>query len=171
LHGKGGSRLSAASKPDEFYSIKSRLESESGISFTEFTYHLLQAYDFWHLRQRYNCSIQLGGSDQYGNIMAGIEMVQKEAARSAEKRPKGTSSAFGVTLPLLTAASGAKFGKSANNAVWLDPSMTAPLDLYQVGSFHSRGTPSYVTHSSSSTSAMKTCRNISRSSPSCHWTS
>lgn len=121
-------------------SIKTRLNSPSGISFTEFAYNLLQAYDFQHLHQHYNCSIQLGGSDQYGNIMAGIEMMHREgllsgpAAQTQEPESQAESThAFGLTFPLLTTSSGAKFGKSAGNAVWLDPHKTSPFELYQVG--------------------------------------
>lgn len=109
-------------------SVKSRLSSSSGISFTEFSYNLLQAYDFHTLRQKYNCSIQLGGSDQLGNIMAGIEMINKENALDSEDK----ASAYGLTLPLLTTSSGQKFGKSAGNAVWLAEDLTSPYELYQV---------------------------------------
>lgn len=108
-------------------SIKTRLNSESGISFTEFTYNLLQAYDFLHLHQSYDCTIQLGGSDQYGNIMAGIEMMQREGLLQQESKQ-----AYGITLPLLTTSAGAKFGKSAGNAIWMDPARTSPFELYQV---------------------------------------
>jgi tyrosyl-tRNA synthetase len=111
-------------------SIKTRLQSASGISFTEFTYNLLQAYDFLHLFEHRGCTIQLGGSDQYGNIMAGIEMIQREAVHQSSGKEK--AEAYGVTLPLLTTASGAKFGKSAGNAIWLEGAMTTPFDLYQV---------------------------------------
>lgn len=110
--------------------MKTRLESSSGISFTEFTYNLLQAYDFKHLHQAENCTVQLGGSDQYGNIMAGIDMIQKEASLAK----KFETTAYGLTMPLLTTASGAKFGKSAGNAIWLDSALTSPVELYQVSS-------------------------------------
>ncbi|KAA1097790.1 tyrosyl-tRNA synthetase [Puccinia graminis f. sp. tritici] len=125
-------------------SVKQRLESGSGISFTEFTYQLLQAYDFAQLRSRYRCTIQLGGSDQYGNIMSGIELMSKlqsspasdpvTQTRSPESDPETTSNrnvAFGLTIPLLTTREGEKFGKSAGNAVWLDPKLTSPVEFYQ----------------------------------------
>lgn len=118
-------------------SVKSRLESSSGISFTEFSYQLLQAYDFHTLHQRHGCTIQLGGSDQLGNIMSGIEMIRKidaPATSSVDGEPEpDVHPAYGLTMPLLTTASGEKFGKSAGNAVWLDPSMTSPFEFYQVG--------------------------------------
>ena len=103
-------------------SVRSRLEDrDQGISYTEFSYMLLQANDFLHLFDRHQCTIQGGGSDQWGNITAGIELIRK--ARAGE--------AFGVTFPLLTTSSGEKFGKSAGNAVWLDPAKTSPYQFYQ----------------------------------------
>ncbi|KAE8251225.1 hypothetical protein A4X13_0g4095 [Tilletia indica] len=100
-----------------------------GLSFTEFSYQLLQAYDFSLLHSSpWNCTVQLGGSDQLGNIMAGIELIRRK--HSPEKEAEA-SPAYGLTVPLLTTSSGAKFGKSAGNAVWLDPEMTSDLDLYQ----------------------------------------
>lgn len=117
-------------------SIKTRLNSPSGISFTEFSYNLLQAYDFMHLFKMFNCSIQLGGSDQLGNIMAGIEMMQRENLLSSNVNG-GEKHAYGLTLPLLTTSSGAKFGKSAGNAIWMDSQRTHPFDLYQVRLNHS----------------------------------
>ncbi|KAK4054358.1 tyrosyl-tRNA synthetase [Microbotryomycetes sp. JL221] len=120
-------------------SVKSRLNSSSGISFTEFTYQLLQAFDFLTLHQRHNCTIQLGGSDQLGNIVSGIEMILKNhssfvpVSQDVELGVGGDQEApaYGVTMPLLTTASGEKFGKSAGNAVWLDATLTSPFDLYQ----------------------------------------
>ncbi|KAJ1567585.1 tyrosyl-tRNA synthetase, partial [Nowakowskiella sp. JEL0078] len=94
-------------------SVKSRLESPEGISFTEFTYQLLQAYDFWYLWKHERCQLQIGGSDQWGNIVA-------ESKKEVEESEAG-SLAFGITIPLLTTATGEKFGKSAGNALWLDP--------------------------------------------------
>lgn len=125
------------------HSVKSRLGSEAGISFTEFSYQLLQAYDFYHLHKHKGCSLQIGGSDQWGNIQSGIEMIRREALSDAELAEDGeqesskteeslTQPAYGLTLPLLTTASGEKFGKSAGNAVWLDASLTSPFELYQV---------------------------------------
>jgi tyrosyl-tRNA synthetase len=116
------------------------LNSESGISFTEFSYQLLQAYDFYHLHKHSSCTLQIGGSDQWGNIQSGIEMIRREglsqeqlAKETADTvASKGKEPAFGLTLPLLTTSSGEKFGKSAGNAVWLDPEMTSPFEFYQV---------------------------------------
>jgi len=103
-------------------SVRRRLEDrEQGISYTEFSYMLIQANDFLHLFDAHGCTIQAGGSDQWGNITAGIDLVRK--ARGAE--------VFAMTLPLLTTASGEKFGKSAGNAVWLDPARTTPYQFYQ----------------------------------------
>jgi tyrosyl-tRNA synthetase len=100
-------------------SVKTRLEE--GISFTEFAYMLLQAYDFLELQRRYGVSLQIGGSDQYGNITAGCELV---------RRTTGTS-VHGVTMPLVTKADGTKFGKSEAGNVWLDPARTSPYRFYQ----------------------------------------
>jgi tyrosyl-tRNA synthetase len=103
-------------------SVRRRLEDrEQGISYTEFSYMLIQAHDFLHLFDHHHCLIQAGGSDQWGNITAGIDLVRK--ARGAE--------VFGMTLPLLTTSSGEKFGKSAGNAIWLDPARTKPYQFYQ----------------------------------------
>ena len=102
-------------------SVKRRLESEQGISYTEFSYMTLQAYDFLHLFDKLGCTLQIGGNDQWGNITAGIELIHK-------LRQKQT---FGLTLPLVTTSGGEKFGKSAGNALWLDPNRTSPWDFYQ----------------------------------------
>ncbi|KAI9506087.1 tyrosine-tRNA ligase [Coemansia spiralis] len=107
-------------------SVKSRLQSASGISFTEFSYQLLQAYDFWYLFHYHGCKIQIGGSDQWGNITAGIDLIHRMELDQAQK-----SGAFGLTIPLLTTSSGEKFGKSAGNAIWLDGKKTSPFDIYQ----------------------------------------
>jgi len=95
-------------------SVNRRLESEDGISYTEFSYLLLQARDFLELFDRYGCTLQMGGSDQWGNITAGIELIRKVRAKKAH----------GLVTPLVTTASGAKFGKSEAGAIWLDPSRT-----------------------------------------------
>ena len=100
-------------------SVKTRLED--GISFTEFAYMLLQAYDFLELHRRFGVTLQIGGSDQYGNITAGCELV---------RRTTGTS-VHGVTLPLVTKTDGSKFGKSESGNVWLDPARTSPFRFYQ----------------------------------------
>ena len=102
-------------------SYRMRLESEEGLSFIEFNYMLLQAYDFLELFRRHQCRIQMGGSDQWGNIVAGIELVRKAAQASV----------FGLTFPLIMTSSGAKMGKTAAGAVWLDASRTSPYDYYQ----------------------------------------
>ncbi|MBW3663253.1 MAG: tyrosine--tRNA ligase [Actinobacteria bacterium] len=103
-------------------SVKRRLEErEQGISYTEFSYQLLQAYDFAHLYEAEGCILQGGGSDQWGNIVAGVDLIRRMHGGEA----------FGLTWPLLTTASGQKFGKSAGNAVWLDPDMTSPYAWYQ----------------------------------------
>lgn len=124
----------------DFASVKSRLDSSSGLSFTEFSYQLLQAYDFLTLHQRHNCTIQLGGSDQLGNILGGIDMIRKTRSSGSSALlpepetpvvPEQEEPAYGLTMPLLTTAAGEKFGKSAGNAVWLDPAMTSPLEFYQ----------------------------------------
>ncbi len=102
-------------------SVKSRLESESGISFTEFSYQLLQANDFAHLRQSMNCELQIGGADQWGNITAGTDLIRKKLGVPA----------YGLTFPLITKSDGTKFGKSEGGAVWLDPERTSPYRFYQ----------------------------------------
>jgi tyrosyl-tRNA synthetase len=100
-------------------SVKTRLET--GISFTEFSYILLQAYDFLYLYDNYKCKIQLGGQDQWGNITAGIDLIRRLRGQEV----------FGVTLPLVTTASGKKFGKSEAGNIWLDGALTSPYQLYQ----------------------------------------
>ena len=102
-------------------SVNRRLESEEGISFTEFSYLLLQAYDFLQVFDRYGCILQMGGSDQWGNITAGIDLIRKLRAKKAH----------GLVLPLVTTASGVKFGKTETGAVWLDPARTSPFRFYQ----------------------------------------
>lgn len=102
-------------------SVKRRVESEEGISFTEFSYLLLQAYDFLVLNERHGCGVQMGGSDQWGNITAGLDLIRK--VRGAR--------AHGLVLPLVTTAAGTKFGKTEAGAVWLDPSLTSPYEFYQ----------------------------------------
>ena len=101
--------------------ISRRLESDEGISFTEFSYPLLQAYDFLVLHDRFGCSLQMGGSDQWGNIVAGIDLI---------RRLRGTR-AHGLVFPLVTTSAGVKFGKTEAGAVWLDPQLTSPYRFYQ----------------------------------------
>jgi tyrosyl-tRNA synthetase len=100
-------------------SVKGRMDS--GISYTEFTYMLVQAYDFWHLWKHERCELQMGGSDQWGNITAGTELISR----------KEGAGAHGLTFPLLTTATGAKFGKTEAGAVWLDPARTSPYQFFQ----------------------------------------
>jgi tyrosyl-tRNA synthetase len=102
-------------------SCRSRMESEDGLSFIEFNYMVLQAYDFLELCGKHRCRLQMGGSDQWGNIVAGIDLIRRMRGESA----------FGVTFPLITTSSGAKMGKTAAGAVWLDPQRTSPYDYYQ----------------------------------------
>lgn len=100
-------------------SVRSRLST--GISYTEFSYMLLQSYDFFKLNELYDCELQAGGSDQWGNITAGIDLIRRVANRKA----------YGLTFPLITKSDGAKFGKSEGGAVWLDPDRTSPYQFYQ----------------------------------------
>lgn len=102
-------------------SYRQRLESDDGLSFIEFNYMLLQAYDFLKLAQTYNCCLQMGGSDQWGNIVAGIDLIRRMAQKPA----------YGITFPLITTSSGAKMGKTAQGAVWLDANRTSPYEYYQ----------------------------------------
>jgi tyrosyl-tRNA synthetase len=102
-------------------SVKRRLEDGNGLSFTEFSYQLIQGYDFYHLWKNENCTIQLGGSDQWGNIVTGTELIRR----------MGGGSAFALTVPLITKADGTKFGKTEGGSVWLDPEKTSPYAFYQ----------------------------------------
>jgi len=104
-------------------SVKSRMEGDGGISYTEFSYQLLQAYDFYHLRKTFGCELQIGGSDQWGNLTAGTDLVRKKLGHEA--------TAWGWTFPLITKSDGTKFGKTASGAVWLDATRTSPYKLYQ----------------------------------------
>ncbi|MFW5975450.1 MAG: tyrosine--tRNA ligase [Desulfosalsimonas sp.] len=102
-------------------SYRVRLESEEGLNFIEFNYMLLQAYDFLKLYDSHGCRLQMGGNDQWGNIVAGIDLIRR--IRQVET--------YGLTFPLITASSGAKMGKTAKGAIWLDPERTSPYDYYQ----------------------------------------
>ncbi len=102
-------------------SVKKRLEGDNGLSFTEFTYQLIQGYDFYYLWKHHNCKVQMGGSDQWGNIVTGSEMIRRQ--------DQGT--AFAVTTQLIKKADGQKFGKTESGAVWLDPKKTSPFKYYQ----------------------------------------
>ena len=102
-------------------SVQKRLSSDEGISFTEFSYQILQSYDFLKLYEQHDCNMQIGGSDQWGNISAGITLIRKELG----------SQAYGITLPLIKSSSGEKFGKSEGQNIWLDPEKTSPYNFYQ----------------------------------------
>lgn len=102
-------------------SVKKRLENENGMSFTEFTYQLVQGYDFYWLYTNKNCKLQMGGSDQWGNIVTGTELIRKKAGGEA----------FAFTCPLITKADGGKFGKTEKGNVWLDAQKTSPYQFYQ----------------------------------------
>lgn len=102
-------------------SVKNRMDRESGLSFTEFSYMLLQSYDFLHLHQTMGCELQCGGSDQWGNITAGSDLIRKQTGDAV----------FGLTYPLIKKSDGTKFGKTAGGAVWLDPKRTSPYKFYQ----------------------------------------
>ena len=108
-----------------FDSVKLRLEREQTLSFLEFNYMILQAYDFYELNQRYGCLIQMGGSDQWGNIINGIELHRRVSAE------KSKDSLFGLTSPLITTSSGTKMGKTANGAIWLNSNLCSPWDYWQ----------------------------------------
>ena len=100
---------------------RQRMEREEGLSFIEFNYQLLQAYDFLHLAREHGCSLQMGGDDQWGNILAGVDLTRRVASKTV----------FGLTFPLLTTARGEKMGKTAQGAVWLSASRTSPYEFYQ----------------------------------------
>jgi tyrosyl-tRNA synthetase len=102
-------------------SVSRRLEGDEGISYTEFSYLMLQAYDFLHLFDQYGCTLQLGGSDQWGNITAGLDLIRRLRSKKAH----------GLVWPLITSPSGVKFGKTEAGAVWLDPARTSPYEFYQ----------------------------------------
>ncbi len=104
-----------------FDSVKLRLEREQSLSYMEFNYMILQAYDFYKLNEKYDCDLQMGGSDQWGNIVNGVELIRKINQRES----------FGLTTPLVTLASGAKMGKTENGAIWLDEELLSPYDYWQ----------------------------------------
>tara|TARA_B100001741_G_scaffold302071_1_gene290864 strand:+ start:7 stop:1233 length:1227 start_codon:yes stop_codon:yes gene_type:complete len=104
-----------------FDSVKLRLEREQSLSYMEFNYMILQAYDFLELKNKYNCSLQIGGSDQWGNIVNGVELIKRHLSKEV----------FGLTTPLITLASGAKMGKTESGAIWLDQKLLSPYDYWQ----------------------------------------
>jgi len=133
-----GSRVSV-NRMLTFDSVKNRLERQQPLSFLEFNYTLLQAYDFYHLFHRENCRLQIGGSDQWGNIVSGVDLIHRlntvdslDSIKEWEKNGKiNGEKAFGLTSPLLTTADGKKMGKTADGAVWLDETMLSAFDYFQ----------------------------------------
>ena len=130
-------RLGAAADPAEAGAAETRAE---GLSFTEFSYQLLQGYDFLHLYRTLNCTLQMGGSDQWGNITTGTELIRRlsptaetaaENADSPTRQLAKSPRAYALTCPLVTKADGSKFGKSESGNVWLDPQLTSPYQFYQ----------------------------------------
>jgi tyrosyl-tRNA synthetase len=109
-------------------SVRDRLENrEQGISYTEFSYMILQAYDFLHLRRTMDCTVQIAGSDQYGNTVAGIDLIRRDLSGEPEDSPRG----YGITAPLLTKSDGSKFGKTESGAIWLSADRTSPYAFHQ----------------------------------------
>jgi len=109
-------------------SVRDRLENrEQGISYTEFSYMILQAYDFLHLRRSMDCTVQIAGSDQYGNIVAGIDLIRRDLVDADDETPRG----YGITAPLITKSDGTKFGKTETGAVWLTADRTSPYAFHQ----------------------------------------
>ena len=104
-----------------FESVKSRIDREQSLSFLEFNYMILQAYDYFELERRYGCSLQMGGSDQWGNIVNGIDLIRRKSKKIV----------FGLTSPLITTSSGQKMGKSQNGATWLNKNLTSPYEFWQ----------------------------------------
>jgi len=104
-----------------FDSVKSRLEREQSLSYMEFNYMILQAYDFLELNKKENCSLQIGGSDQWGNIINGVDLIKRHSNKQA----------YGLTTPLITLASGSKMGKTETGAIWLDKNFLSPYDYWQ----------------------------------------
>ena len=125
------------------FSVRMKMEKGDGMSFAEFTYPLLQAWDWWHMYLTKGIQLQIGGADQYGNIVAGIDIIKyikshysdfqvREDLAPAPSDFMDRNAPTGLTVPLLTTSSGLKFGKSANNAIWLDKDLTSIFDFYQV---------------------------------------
>lgn len=123
--------------------VRNRMESKGGMSFSEFTYPLLQSWDWWHMYSTKDIQVQVGGSDQFGNILAGIDAINhirhshydpifRQDEKELKEKEAFLKRPMGFTVPLLTTSSGSKFGKSEGNAIWLDREMTSGFDLYQV---------------------------------------
>jgi tyrosyl-tRNA synthetase len=150
------------------------MESKEGMSLAEFCYPMLQAWDWWHMYEANGVQIQIGGSDQFGNITTGIEGVKHVAKHHPHQDVRIPDEEehwepMGFTVPLLTTTTGEKFGKSAGNAVWLNPEMTPSFDLYAVrfNPYHCAFT--FLTPSSTYYQhQMGTLSDFSNSSPSCH---
>ena len=104
-----------------FDSVKLRLEREQSLSYMEFNYMMLQAYDFFELNKKHKCILQIGGSDQWGNIVNGVDLIKR----------KNKKQAYGLTTPLITLSSGVKMGKTETGAIWLDKKMLSPYDYWQ----------------------------------------
>nr|KYP72967.1 Tyrosyl-tRNA synthetase [Cajanus cajan] len=137
-------------------SVRKRLESEQGMSYTEFTYQLLQGYDFLHLFQNEGVSVQIGGSDQWGNITAGTELIRKILQ---------VEGAYGLTFPLLLKSDGTKFGKSEDGAIWLSPTLLSPYKFYQY--FFSVPDADVIRPGSETKLDWKTIEGIAEGLPSC----
>lgn len=110
---------------------RERLETEQPLSFLEFNYQLLQAYDFLHLHRERDCTLQVGGADQWGNMIAGVELIRRVGADQSSEDQERPDTAHCLTFPLLTTADGAKMGKTAKGALWLDPERVSPFDYFQ----------------------------------------
>ena len=104
-----------------FDSVKLRLEREQSLSYMEFNYMILQAYDFFELNNKHDCALQIGGSDQWGNIVNGVDLIKRISSKEV----------FGLTTPLITLASGAKMGKTESGAIWLDKNLLSAYDYWQ----------------------------------------
>ena len=104
-----------------FDSVKLRLDREQSLSYMEFNYMILQSYDFYQLYKKHDCILQMGGSDQWGNIVSGVELIRRILQKNS----------YGLTTPLITLSSGAKMGKTEKGAVWLDKKMFSPYDYWQ----------------------------------------
>ncbi len=130
-------RTSSKAKSSVHSRVKNKLEKGDGMSFAEFSYPVLQSWDWWYMYQTKNIQLQIGGSDQYGNIIAGIDAIKYIAKNHYDPLVRQEKEVkmrvpMGFTTPLLTSSSGEKFGKSAGNAIWLDPDMTSVFNQYQV---------------------------------------
>lgn len=145
-------------------SVRTRMESGDGMSFSEFMYPILQSWDWWHMYQAKNIQVQIGGSDQFGNITAGIDAINYILKHHYDPKhhienPGLHDKPLGFTTPLLTTASGEKFGKSAGNAIWLEKDLTSTFDLYQVR--HPTKSQSTIANNNSSSSSEQPTQTLS----------